>query len=46
MPATLVVELKFALEDHGRANAIVQGLPLRLSRNSKYVLGVQAGVSR
>ena len=46
LPATLVVELKFALPDHSRAREIVQSLPLRLSRNSKYVLGVQAGATR
>jgi hypothetical protein len=42
LPDTLVVELKFAVAAHGAASRIVQGLPLRLSRNSKYVVGVQA----
>lgn len=42
LPDTLVVELKFAVPDHDLASRIVQGLPLRLSRNSKYVVGVQA----
>ena len=42
LPDTLVVELKFPVSEYHRASAIVQGLPLRLSRNSKYVIGVQA----
>ena len=42
LPDTLVVELKFPVHEYPQASAIVQGLPLRLSRNSKYVIGVQA----
>lgn len=38
---SLVVEFKFSPEDQQRANRYVQGIPLRLSRNSKYALGVQ-----
>ena len=39
---TLVVEFKLRVGEHNHASAMVQGLPLRLSRNSKYVIGVQA----
>jgi len=42
LPDTLVVELKFPVREYARASAMVQKLPLRLSRNSKYVIGVQA----
>ena len=42
LPETLVVELKFAVSEFTNASAIVQGMPLRISRNSKYVIGVQA----
>jgi hypothetical protein len=42
LPDTLVVELKFDREDRKLANRYAQGIPIRLSRNSKYVIGVQA----
>lgn len=42
LPDTLVVELKFDRSDRKLANRHAQGIPLRLSRNSKYVIGVQA----
>ena len=42
LPATLVVECKFASEDRRRGIAAIQGLPLRVGRNSKYVIGVQS----
>lgn len=42
LPDTLVVELKFPVAEHAHASKMVQGLPLRLSRNSKYVIGVQS----
>ena len=41
-PDTLVVELKFDRSDRRLANQYAQGIPIRLSRNSKYVIGVQA----
>ncbi|MEE2665160.1 MAG: VTC domain-containing protein [Myxococcota bacterium] len=41
-PDTLVVEFKFRVGEQRRASAMIQGLPLRLSRNSKYVIGVQS----
>jgi len=37
---SLVVEFKFATRDYQRANRAIQGIPLRLSRNSKYAGGV------
>lgn len=39
---TLVLELKFAREDRDRASALMQGLPIRVSRNSKYILGMRS----
>ena len=42
LPDTLVVEIKFARADRAIANRYAQGIPIRLSRNSKYVIGVQA----
>lgn len=42
LPATLVVECKFAVQDRRRGIAAIQGLPLRVGRNSKYVIGVQS----
>ena len=37
---TMVVETKFAVEDRGRAQEVLQSLPIRVSKNSKYVRGV------
>jgi len=37
----LVVEFKFAPDDHPLASRCIQGIPLRLSRNSKYTGGVR-----
>ena len=42
LPATLVVECKFASEDRRRGIETIQGLSLRVGRNSKYVIGVQS----
>ncbi|MEE3331376.1 MAG: VTC domain-containing protein [Myxococcota bacterium] len=42
LPETIVVELKFPVQEHNHASSMVQGMPLRLSRNSKYVIGVQS----
>jgi hypothetical protein len=42
VPRVVVVELKFDPEDRRRVVEIVQGLPLRVSRYSKYIVGVQA----
>ena len=42
IPNTLVLEFKFSRSDYKYANKIIQGLPLRISRNSKYMIGVMA----
>lgn len=42
LPDTIVVELKFDRADRKLANRYAQGIPIRLSRNSKYVIGVQS----
>jgi hypothetical protein len=42
LPATVVVEFKFAREDFFLGSRTIQGLPVRASRNSKYVIGVQS----
>ena len=42
LPKTLVLELKFDRHDRDLAARIVQGLPVRISRNSKYMIAVQS----
>ena len=42
LPDTLVVEIKFDREDRKLANRYAQGIPIRVSRNSKYVIGVDS----
>lgn len=42
IPETLILEIKFARSDRVLASEIIQGLPLRVSRNSKYMTGVKA----
>lgn len=42
LPGLLVVELKFDRSERERASRLVEGLPLRVSRHSKYVTGVQS----
>lgn len=42
LPKTLVLELKFDRSDRSLASKITQGLPLRISRNSKYMIAVQS----
>ena len=41
-PGLVVVELKFERSERERAARLVEGLPLRVSRHSKYVTGVQS----
>ncbi len=41
-PKTLVLEIKFDRKDTAIASKIMQGLPLRVSRNSKYMIGVKS----
>lgn len=40
LPDALVVEIKFARKDREYASQTIQGLPLRVSRHSKYMIGV------
>ena len=40
-PHTLVVEFKFDRNDRDLASEILQGIPLRVSRHSKYINGVR-----
>jgi SPX domain protein involved in polyphosphate accumulation len=42
LPDTLVVEFKFAREHRDQASKIIQTMPIRLSRHSKYMNGVRA----
>lgn len=39
---TIVVEIKFARSDQAYASEIIQGIPIRVSRHSKYMIGVAA----
>jgi hypothetical protein len=42
LPDTVVVEFKFAPGNRARGSRAIQGIPIRLSRNSKYVIAVQS----
>ena len=42
LPDTLIVEIKFDRKDREYASQTIQGLPLRVSRHSKYMTGVNA----
>ncbi len=42
LPDTLVVEVKFAPADREIGERILQGIPIRVSRNSKYAIAVQS----
>jgi hypothetical protein len=42
MPDTLVVEVKFHRRDGQLGGCVIQGIPVRVSRNSKYAIGVQS----
>jgi hypothetical protein len=42
LPDTLVVEFKFAPTHRPEGSNAIQGIPIRVSRNSKYVIGVQS----
>ena len=39
---TMVVEVKFDRDEQAYASEIIQGIPLRVSRNSKYMIGVHS----
>jgi hypothetical protein len=42
LPDTLVVEIKFGRHDHVLGSEVIASLPIRVSRNSKYMIGVGA----
>ena len=42
LPKTLVLELKFDRKDQEYAADIIQGIPIRVSRHSKYIVGVRS----
>jgi len=42
LPDSLVVEFKFNREHRDFASSVLQGMPLRVSRHSKYINGVRA----
>ena len=42
LPKTLVLEVKFDRKDQEYASDVIQGIPIRVSRNSKYIVGVRA----
>ena len=42
LPDTLIVEIKFDRKDRGYASQTIQNIPLRVSRHSKYMTGVNA----
>ena len=42
LPNTLVVEVKFAPADRAMGEQVLQGIPIRVSRNSKYAIAVQS----
>ncbi len=42
LPGTLVMEIKFNRADHALGSEVTQGTPIRVSRNSKYMIGVQS----
>jgi hypothetical protein len=44
LPNTIVVEVKFDRKNRGLASKVLQGVPLRLSRHSKYVNAVNVVV--
>ena len=45
IPATTVMEFKFDRHHRDHANRIIQGLPLRVSRHSKYMVATKALVN-
>lgn len=42
IPVTMVVEVKFARADRDFAAQVIQRIPIRVSRNSKYVIGLKS----
>jgi len=42
LPKSMVVEVKFDRHDRDLASSIIQGIPIRVSRHSKYITGMNA----
>jgi hypothetical protein len=42
LPDTLVAEIKFRIADRALGAQAIEGLPIRVSRNSKYMIGVES----
>jgi len=42
LPDTLVVEIKFLVADRALGAQAISGIPIRVSRNSKYMIGVES----
>jgi hypothetical protein len=42
LPDTLVVEIKFLIADFDLGTRAIAGIPIRVSRNSKYMIGVES----
>ena len=42
LPDTLVVEIKFHPSDFELGSRVISGIPIRVSRNSKYMIGVES----
>ena len=45
LPEMLVVEVKFAPSDRQRATEVIRGIPLRISRSSKYAMACTAMIA-
>jgi hypothetical protein len=45
IPDTIVVEIKFHRSHYALGTRVIAGIPIRVSRNSKYVIGVRSIVS-
>lgn len=42
IPETMIVEVKFGRADRDFASQVIQKIPIRVSRNSKYVIGLKS----
>lgn len=42
LPGAMILEVKCARKDRDSASSVIQGIPIRVSRHSKYVTGVRA----
>ena len=42
IPDTVIIEFKFDRNDRDLASDIIQGFPVRVNRNSKYMIGLKS----